>query len=101
MALIAYNVVSLFCDRSNIFDVIIFTLDVILLQILKENTVLSFWKYLNNGEKAFGIIAFVNVIIYLAWNVTKWNSTMFKYFIVNEGKFYRAIANSYSSSHIL
>ncbi|KAE9537330.1 hypothetical protein AGLY_006353 [Aphis glycines] len=54
--------------------------------ILKENTVLSFWKYLSYGEKTFGIIVFVNVAIYLAWNVTKWKSTMLKYFIINEDK---------------
>lgn len=56
--------------------------------MLKENTVLSFWKYLSYGEKTFGIIVFVNVAIYLAWNVTKWKSTMLKYFIINEGKFF-------------
>ncbi|CAH1720178.1 unnamed protein product [Aphis gossypii] len=55
------------------------------LTMLKENTVLSFWKYLSYGEKTFGIIVFVNVAIYLAWNVTKWKSTMLKYFIINEG----------------
>ncbi|CAH1720180.1 presenilins-associated rhomboid-like protein, mitochondrial isoform X3 [Aphis gossypii] len=56
------------------------------LTMLKENTVLSFWKYLSYGEKTFGIIVFVNVAIYLAWNVTKWKSTMLKYFIINEDK---------------
>ncbi|KAL5240087.1 hypothetical protein ACI65C_007497 [Semiaphis heraclei] len=54
--------------------------------ILKENTMFSFLKYLNNGEKAFGIITFINVAVYLAWNVTKWNSIMLKYLIINEDK---------------
>ncbi|XP_026814063.1 presenilins-associated rhomboid-like protein, mitochondrial [Rhopalosiphum maidis] len=65
--------------------------------ILKENTVLSFWKYLSNGEKAFGIITFVNVVVYLSWNVTKWNSTMFKYFIVNEDQSNSVWSNLLSS----
>ncbi|XP_025204820.1 presenilins-associated rhomboid-like protein, mitochondrial isoform X2 [Melanaphis sacchari] len=54
--------------------------------VLKENTILSFWKYLSNGEKAFGVITFVNIAVYLAWIVARWNSTMLKYFMINEGK---------------
>ncbi|XP_039295735.1 presenilins-associated rhomboid-like protein, mitochondrial [Nilaparvata lugens] len=43
----------------------------------------KFWKRLTEAEKIFAPICFANVLVYLAWKVPSWQSTMFKYFCTN------------------
>lgn len=55
------------------------------MQILKESIAITYWKNLSSGEKIFFIITFINIGVYLAWDVAKWKSFMLKYFVINEG----------------
>ncbi|KAK9720505.1 Rhomboid family [Popillia japonica] len=45
----------------------------------------NWWSKLTPGEKVFVPICFLNVLVFAAWRVPKWQPTMLKYFCSNPG----------------
>lgn len=54
------------------------------------------WNNLDEGKKIFVPICFLNILVFLAWRVKKFQPTMIKYFMTNPGssKYYLQIAVS-------